>query len=168
MHLLAVQRLSTVCDSDAVQHNTHGDKDARSDVLQSTDEVFPVGTFANIANMRVVDDAAQLLLLAHRRIRVQSVLPGSSPMSVKVRGARPGVRCCARSCASRLHAAQVEHLSQPPVDRMTPTITAYVNELIATMRDVVGMNPVLRELVNNFSARLDVRDPYRLVSAAAR
>lgn len=45
-------------------------------------------------------------------------------------------------------------------------IKAYSNELLATLRDVLRLNPLFNEHVQYFSQRFDLKDPYRLTDMA--
>lgn len=114
-----------------------------SDVIHSVNDVHAVGTLASILHIRQDDNAAQLIVQGHRRIRAIDEVEGSVPLQLRI-----------------------EHLDEEPPNLESETVKAYTNELISTMREVVTMNPMLREYINGFYMRFDVRDPYRLVRGA--
>ncbi|CAM9638683.1 unnamed protein product, partial [Phaeothamnion confervicola] len=89
-------------------------------------------------------NGAQLLLLGHRRLSISEVLSLGPPLKVEVDHWGPGER----------------------FDPASDLIKVYVQEIIATVRDVVRMNPLLREHMTFFSQRIDVSDPFKLADFA--
>jgi len=122
----------------------HAETPNISDVITSLDEVHQVGTLASIVQMRYQDDSAQMFVHGHRRIKATDVAQDTQPLQVKV-----------------------EHLTDPPANLNSDIIKAYSNELVSTLREVVSMNPLLREYLQGFTHRFDMSDPYKLADFAA-
>ena len=51
-----------------------------SDVVDKLDDIYNVGTFCQVTEMRTVDDKLRLVLLGHRRIKITDI---SNPASKK-------------------------------------------------------------------------------------
>jgi len=86
-----------------------------------------------------------LVVKAHRRIQIEDVVnPGPPPL------------------------VKVHHISEFPLNTYdTDTIRAYTNEVLATLRDVIKHNPLLREHMQLFSTRFDMSDPHHVCNFAA-
>ena len=110
--------------------------------LTSASQVHDIGTLAQIQHIAPFGEGVQVILLGHRRIRQ------TGPLSRNVYPLR----------------LNIEHIDRP---RQTPSndrIKAYGKAILDTCRELVRMNPMFREHLSYFSQRLDVQDPYRLVS----
>ena len=129
------------------------------EVITDPSDLYNVGTFAQIqsikrglggsgttatANSHDTDDAATVLLLAHRRVDLVSVDEIGPPID-----------------------ATISHWPRLDYTGKDDTIQALVNEILSTVREVAQLNPLFRENVQFFSMRLDVNDPYRLADFAA-
>mmetsp|Transcript_31463 Transcript_31463/g.76157 ORF Transcript_31463/g.76157 Transcript_31463/m.76157 type:complete len:1046 (-) Transcript_31463:2049-5186(-) len=89
-------------------------------------------------------DAASVLLLAHRRVNLESVDSIGPPIDVTI-----------------------SHWPRLDYTGSDDTIRALSNEILSTIREVAQINPLFRENVSYFSVRLDANDPYRLADFAA-
>jgi Lon-like ATP-dependent protease len=89
-------------------------------------------------------DAASVLLLAHRRVNLESVDSIGPPIDVTI-----------------------SHWPRLDYTGSDDTIRALSNEILSTIREVAQINPLFRENVAFFSVRLDANDPYRLADFAA-
>lgn len=90
------------------------------------------------------DQAATILLLAHRRVDLVSVDQIGPPID-----------------------ATISHWPRLDYTGSDDTIRALSNEILSTIREVAQLNPLFRENVQFFSMRLDASDPYRLADFAA-
>jgi hypothetical protein len=81
----------------------------------------------------------QLLLMAHRRIRLDGLLePPSEQTVAETVGPPPPAM------------GKVTFLKLPPSDPKSTTIKAYANEIIAAVRDLVKLNPVAQEHIHEW------------------
>lgn len=88
--------------------------------------------------------AASVLLLAHRRVNLESVDSLGPPIDVTI-----------------------SHWPRLDYTGSDDTIRALSNEILSTIREVAQINQLFRENVQFFSVRLDANDPYRLADFAA-
>ena len=107
--------------------------------------------FSDIENQQEGDDGgngssetASVLLLAHRRVNLESVDGLGPPIDVTI-----------------------SHWPRLDYTGSDDTIRALSNEILSTIREVAQINPLFRENVSFFSMRLDANDPYRLADFAA-
>ncbi len=62
---------------------------------------------------------------------------------------------------------QVSHLEGKTFDPESTLIKAYANEVVATIRDLVKVNPLFKEHFNFYTQKVDVQDPFKLADFAA-
>jgi hypothetical protein len=82
----------------------------------------------------------QLLLMAHRRIRLEELTPLSSPDPSDKEGSLQPSPALGR----------VTFIKLPPSDNTSTTIKAYANEIIAAVRDLVKLNPLAQEHIHEW------------------
>jgi ATP-dependent Lon protease len=87
---------------------------------------------------------ASVLLLAHRRVNLESVDSLGPPID-----------------------ATISHWPRLDYTGSDDTIRALSNEILSTIREVAQINPLFRENVSFFAMRLDANDPYRLADFTA-
>ena len=134
------------------------------EVIKDASDLYNVGTFAQIHRLtrglgssKAVmppelenndslgdENAATVLLLAHRRVDLTSVDEIGPPID-----------------------ATISHWPRLDYTGADDTIRALSNEILSTIREVAQLNPLFRENVQFFSQRLDANDPYRLADFAA-
>jgi Lon-like ATP-dependent protease len=139
------------------------------EVITDPSDIYNVGTFAQIHRLtrgiggrksgtpnlgpirqedqesgEDTDQAATILLLAHRRVDLVSVDEIGPPID-----------------------ATISHWPRLDYTGSDDTIRALSNEILSTIREVAQLNPLFRENVQFFSMRLDASDPYRLADFAA-
>jgi ATP-dependent Lon protease len=141
------------------------------EVITDASDLYKVGTFAQIHRLtrgvgsastsvgaQEFDDSQQedghagtsdggtasVLLLAHRRVNLESVDSLGPPIDVTI-----------------------SHWPRLDYTGSDDTIRALSNEILSTIREVAQINPLFRENVSFFSMRLDANDPYRLADFAA-
>jgi ATP-dependent Lon protease len=89
-------------------------------------------------------ESGTVLLLAHRRVDLESVDNIGPPIDVTV-----------------------SHWKRNPDFTSTDTIRALSNEIISTIREVAQTNQLFRENLQFFPMRVDANDPFRLADFAA-
>ena len=135
------------------------------EVIESPDEIYSVGTFAQIHQLKRgvgslkpgrshdpesssgnedEGSAASILLRAHRRVDLVSVDEIGPPIDVTI-----------------------SHWPRLDYAGGNDTIRALSNEILSTIREVAQLNPIFRENVAFFTMHLDANDPYRLADFAA-
>jgi len=90
------------------------------------------------------DETGTVLLLAHRRVNLESVDNVGPPIDVTV-----------------------SHWNKKEYDGSSDAIRALSNEIITTIREVAQTNQLFRENLQFFPMRVDANDPFRLADFAA-
>lgn len=125
--------------SDPLRHN------AGEDLIKDLSEIHHVGSFARIDNMLPFDsNSVQVLMVSQRRIVIDGVHDSGPPLRVNI-----------------------NPLENPDFDPKNQLIRAYSNEIVATLREIVKMNPLFKEHMQYFSQRIDIHNPYKLADFAA-
>lgn len=125
--------------SDPLRHN------ASEDLIKDLSEIHHVGSFARIDNMLPFDvNSVQVLMVSQRRIVIDGVHDSGPPLRVNI-----------------------NPLENPEFDPKSQLIRAYSNEIVATLREIVKMNPLFKEHMQYFSQRIDIHNPYKLADFAA-
>ncbi|KAL7691775.1 putative ribosomal protein S5 domain 2-type [Plasmopara halstedii] len=115
------------------------------DEIKNLSEIHHVGSFARIDNMLPFDaNSVQVLMVSQRRIAIDSLRDEGPPIRVNI-----------------------SNLDSPPFDPKSKLIRAYSNEIVATLREIVKMNPLFKDHMQYFSQRVDVHNPYKLADFAA-
>lgn len=129
-----IHRLTRGVGSSSTNSNGVGGTASEFDDPQQEEEYSRAG----------VGDTASVLLLAHRRVNLESVDSLGPPVDVTI-----------------------SHWPRLDYTGSDDTIRALSNEILSTIREVAQINPLFRENVSYFSMRLDANDPYRLADFAA-
>ncbi|KDO30302.1 ATP-dependent protease La [Saprolegnia parasitica CBS 223.65] len=117
------------------------------DLVTTLDDIHHVGNYARIDNMIGFENnhAMQILLTGQRRITIDGIHDsGVNPLRV---GISP--------------------LTNPSYDKKNKMIKAYSNEIVATLREIVKLNPLFKEHIQYFSQRIDINNPFLLADFAA-
>ena len=115
-------------------------------VLRSPEQVYQVGVLAHVQQLETGPAGAIAMVMAHRRIRISGVISRSSPPLI----------------------VRVEHLTQPLVGPDgSDEIKATSNEILATLRDIIRINPLFQQHIAYFARKIDVTNPYALADFAA-
>ncbi|DBA05048.1 TPA: hypothetical protein N0F65_000736 [Lagenidium giganteum] len=115
------------------------------DLIKDLSEIHHVGAFARLDNIMPFDaTSAQVLMVSQRRVVIDGVHDDGPPLRVKI-----------------------NPLDNPEFDRKSKLIRAYSNEIVATLREIVKMNPLFKEHMQYFSQRIDIHNPYKLADFAA-
>lgn len=116
------------------------------EVIESTNDIYEVGTFSHIINLQKQGDSSALLfVMGHRRITLKEITSYGSPIM-----------------------GSVTHWKKQVVspENSTPKIKAYSNEVISVARELISLNPLAREHLNQHIDRYEFSDPYKLADFA--
>jgi Lon-like ATP-dependent protease len=102
----------------------HNEKDKIVDL----DEIHRVGVLSQIQQVIPSENTATILLLPHRRIRATKIIK-TDPVTI----------------------VKVENLKDEPYNKENPVIKAISQELIATLKDIAKLSPIMREQINMMS-----------------
>ncbi|OQR93321.1 lon protease [Achlya hypogyna] len=117
------------------------------DLVSDLSTIHNVGNYARIDNMIGFENnhAMQILLTGQRRIVIDGIHDsGASPLRVNI-----------------------SPLQNPSYDKKNKMIKAYSNEIVATLREIVKLNPLFKEHIQYFSQRIDINNPFLLADFAA-
>lgn len=115
------------------------------DLVKDLSDIHHVGSYARIDNMLPFDaNSVQVLMVSQRRIAIDGVHDQGPPLRVKI-----------------------NPLENPDYDPKNKLIRAYSNEIVATLREIVKLNPLFKEHMQYFSQRIDIHNPYKLADFAA-
>ncbi|XP_053318178.1 lon protease homolog, mitochondrial [Spea bombifrons] len=140
------------------------DDNNESDVVGSLDEIYQTGTFVQIHEMQDMEDKLRMIVMGHRRIRINKELDveaDGAKSEEKAEGKRKG-----RNSASRL-IKEMEKREQMLIDPNVPAgvlmvevdnvvheefqnseeVKALTAEIVKTIRDIIALNPLYRESV---------------------
>lgn len=122
-----------------------GSEGGAEDLVKDLSDIHHVGSFARIDNMLPFDaNSVQVLMVSQRRIAIDGVHDEGPPMRVTINA-----------------------LENPEYDPKNKLIRAYSNEIVATLREIVKLNPLFKEHMQYFSQRIDIHNPYKLADFAA-
>lgn len=115
------------------------------DLIKDLSEIHHVGSFARIDNMLPFDaHSVQVLMVSQRRIVIDGVHDTGPPLRVNI--------------------STLENQAFDPKNQL---IRAYSNEIVATLREIVKLNPLFKEHMQYFAQRIDVHNPFKLADFAA-
>ncbi|XP_006896431.1 PREDICTED: LOW QUALITY PROTEIN: lon protease homolog, mitochondrial [Elephantulus edwardii] len=144
------------------------DDNNESDVVESLDEVYQTGTFVQIHEMQDLGDKLRMIVMGHRRIRINRQLEvepeepeaenkqkarrklkrgrkeaeddGSARSQAEV-GVEPGL-----STPQEVLMVEVENVTHEDF-QVTEEMKALTAEIVKTIRDIIALNPLYRESV---------------------
>lgn len=112
---------------------------------RSVHELHQVGTLASLQTLTETPEGGLgAWFLSHRRIRILDTLDDSLPPTVSV-----------------------HHYERKKGEANTDMVRALSNEILQTIRNVVRINPMMKEQMQYFMQRLEVHDSYKLADFAA-
>jgi len=128
----------------------NGDSSTYLDVVRhgvrSLGEIEEFGMLAQIN--RIIknpnDHTVQVLLLGHRRIKIEELTSLDPVASVKI-----------------------EHIKEPKLKEPSDIIKAYSNELMSTIKEILKYSSVFKEQLQLFLSTVDLGDPGRLADVSA-
>ncbi|KAM5237838.1 lon protease homolog, mitochondrial [Ctenodactylus gundi] len=144
------------------------DDSNESDVVESLDEIYHTGTFAQIHEMQDLGDKLRMIVTGHRRIHISRQLE-VEPEEPEVEGKHKARRKVKRSKKEAedepgAREAVVEPVVDPAVApgevlmvevenvvhedfQVTEEVKALTAEIVKTIRDIIALNPLYRESV---------------------
>jgi len=115
------------------------------EIISSLEDIYKVGTFAQIHSIIPTPLGIQATIMSHRRVSIQKLEELGPPPYVGV-----------------------DHWEPQEYDPESSTIKAYSNEIVATIRDLIKMNPLLSQNAHYLlSQQFEIQDPFRLSDFAA-
>ncbi|CAH1252788.1 LONP1 [Branchiostoma lanceolatum] len=141
-----------------------------SEVITNLEEVYDIGTFAQIHEMQDLGERIRMIVMGHRRIKLlgQLALEQVEPADVETGEAPPGPSETVSHLESVLTSQETppeldtEPLETEPPDQnlmvetenvthdkfqMTTEVKALTAEVVKTIRDIIALNPLYRESV---------------------
>jgi Lon-like ATP-dependent protease len=123
-------------------------EDNEGDKVGSLEEIHKIGVFSQIQQIIPSENTTTVLLLPHRRIRVTKIVK-TDPVSI----------------------VKVDNLKDEPYNKDNPIIKAISQELIATLKDIAKLSPIMREQINMMSLLSQItnvfEDPSQLADFCA-
>lgn len=120
------------------------------DLVRKLSQVHSVGSFAKVDNIIKVDEnTTQVLMVAHRRIKIDGVYDDGPPLDVNVSSLK-----------------EVKKVGGEDGSRKK-LIKAHSNEIVSSLRQLVKLNPLFKDHMQYFSERIDIHDPFKLADFAA-
>ncbi|XP_069864481.1 lon protease homolog, mitochondrial isoform X2 [Dipodomys merriami] len=138
-----------------------------SDVVESLDEVYHTGTFAQIHEMQDLGDKLRMIVTGHRRIRISRQLevepeePEAGNKQKPRRKAKRGKKEAEEDPAAKLQLEVAMEPADAPSEvlmvevenvvhedfQVTEEVKALTAEIVKTIRDIIALNPLYRESV---------------------
>ncbi|KAG8454812.1 hypothetical protein GDO86_001144 [Hymenochirus boettgeri] len=139
------------------------DDSNESDVVNSLDEIYNTGTFVQIHEMHDMEDKLRMIVMGHRRIRINKELDVEAEGASEEKGEGKKKR---GNSVSKL-VKEIEKREQLVIDAETPQgvlmvevdnvmhedfqnneeVKALTAEIVKTIRDIIALNPLYRESV---------------------
>ncbi|XP_049981206.1 lon protease homolog, mitochondrial [Alexandromys fortis] len=146
------------------------DDNNESDVVESLDEIYHTGTFAQIHEMQDLGDKLRMIVTGHRRIHISRQLEvepeGPEPESENKQKSRRKLKRGKKEAEDESAAKpQLELLPEASTDtpkevlmvevenvahedfQVTEEVKALTAEIVKTIRDIIALNPLYRESV---------------------
>ncbi|XP_075031493.1 lon protease homolog, mitochondrial isoform X3 [Calonectris borealis] len=143
------------------------DDNNESDVVEDLNEIYQMGTFVQIHEMQDLGDKLRMIVMGHRRIRINKQLevePEEPENKQKVRRKQkrskkeaeeePGAKDQAVEVVLDPVAASSQEVLMVEVEnvvhedfQITEEVKALTAEIVKTIRDIIALNPLYRESV---------------------
>lgn len=146
------------------------DDNNESDVVESLDEIYHTGTFAQIHEMQDLGDKLRMIVTGHRRIHISRQLEvepeGLEPEAENKQKSRRKLKRGKKEVGDELGAKpQLEMVTEATSDtskevlmvevenvahedfQVTEEVKALTAEIVKTIRDIIALNPLYRESV---------------------
>jgi Lon-like ATP-dependent protease len=144
-HVGVFLKKSSPSNGGAIGNGKATGNNQQDDLIEDLSEIHHIGSFAKVDNIISYENhTSQVLMVSQRRIAIDEVHDIGPPLRVKV-----------------------NPLENADFDPKSKLIRAYSNEIVATLREIVKMNPLFKEHMQYFSQRIDIHNPYRLADFAA-
>uniref|UniRef100_A0A8B9P2A6 Lon protease homolog, mitochondrial n=1 Tax=Apteryx owenii TaxID=8824 RepID=A0A8B9P2A6_APTOW len=143
------------------------DDNNESDVVENLNEIYQMGTFVQIHEMQDLGDKLRMIVMGHRRIRINKQLevePEESENKQKIRRKQkrskkeaeeePGAKDQAVEVILEPVAPSSQEILMVEVEnvvhedfQITEEVKALTAEIVKTIRDIIALNPLYRESV---------------------
>ncbi|XP_030075462.1 lon protease homolog, mitochondrial [Microcaecilia unicolor] len=141
------------------------DDNNESDVVENLNEIYQTGTFVQIHEMQDLGDKLRMIVMGHRRIRINKKLEVEDEEVVeenKKRTGRKTKRPKKELEETAVREQMVELVIEPPSPevlmvevenvvhedfQVTEEVKALTAEIVKTVRDIIALNPLYRESV---------------------
>ncbi|XP_008571281.1 PREDICTED: lon protease homolog, mitochondrial [Galeopterus variegatus] len=143
------------------------DDNNESDVVESLDEIYHTGTFAQIHEMQDLGDKLRMIIMGHRRVHInrQLEVEPEEPETENKEKARRKPKRGKKEAEDELRARrQMEMVMEPAAAptqvlmvevenvvhedfQVTEEVKALTAEIVKTIRDIIALNPLYRESV---------------------
>ncbi|ELU04831.1 hypothetical protein CAPTEDRAFT_155270 [Capitella teleta] len=128
------------------------DDSSEKEVVDDLSEIYQLGTFVNIHQMRDLGDRLQMIVMGHRRLR-RGVLGKPAPEEdveevkeeVEVE-APPPAEESSGDVFSRVTMVEVNNVKHDKYES-TEEVKAMTAEVVKTIRDIISLNPLYRESI---------------------
>ncbi|MBL0691769.1 MAG: endopeptidase La [SAR324 cluster bacterium] len=111
----------------------------------SINNIFTIGTIARIVRVfNLTDKSAQILLDVTSRIQIK-----------KITKTKKGL------------IADITPIEEEEKIKLTDSIRAYSREIINNLKELIRLNPLIKEELNQFISQVNIEDPQRLADFAA-
>lgn len=118
------------------------DDENTSDVVDKLDDIYNVGTFCQVTEMRNVDDKLRLVLLGHRRIKITDI---AKPAEPKKTGEKVEEEEKA-DVVDKIVQVETDNLKHDPF-KQNDEVKALSGEIVKTFRDIIKLNPLYKESI---------------------
>ncbi|XP_047489502.1 lon protease homolog, mitochondrial-like [Penaeus chinensis] len=139
------------------------DESDEREVVDKLTDLHPVGTFVQIHELQDMGEKLRMIVMAHRRINITSVLH-DEPLEEEQSLAETGKKEAAPEAPASPAPEKVDAATQTPVQpprvlmveveniihdkfQITEEVKALTQEIIKTIRDIIALNPLYRESV---------------------
>nr|XP_033810540.1 lon protease homolog, mitochondrial isoform X1 [Geotrypetes seraphini] len=139
------------------------DDNNESDVVQNLNEIYQTGTFVQIHEMQDLGDKLRMIVMGHRRIRINKKLEVEADKAVEENktGKKPK-RSKKELEKAAVREQMMEFVIEPPSSevlmvevenvvhedfQVTEEVKALTAEIVKTVRDIIALNPLYRESV---------------------
>ena len=123
------------------------------EVVKNMEDIYPVGTFAQIVELQDLGTRVRMVLMAHRRIRINDLVM-EEPEPVPIRTSDDGVgvvdeevrvkQDAPSTTDDKLFLGSTENVTHKEYET-TEEIKAMTQEVIKTIRDIIALNPLYRD-----------------------
>ena len=127
--------------------------DNTDEVVKNVDDLYPVGTFAQIVELQDLGTRVRMVLMAHRRIRINEQFCEESELPLSVLTDDKGEAGVIeeepkadkmKPSDDRLFIGKTENVVHKEFET-TEEVKAMTQEVIKTIRDIISLNPLYRD-----------------------
>jgi len=151
------------------------DETNESEVVSSLEDIHSIGTFVQIHELQDLGDRLRMIVMAHRRVRIQKQIDEELEDTDRIRKRRIRRRTAANGSSNGTTTPVNNESSEPPASENDPPsaappqpqpvlmvevenvqhdkfenteeVKALTQEIVKTIRDIISLNPLYRESV---------------------